>query len=162
TIHDSNGLLISHGTTGYDGKHIFSALKPGEYTVNTSFYRQVQSESVSVAVDSPVSLDFQFGLPEEVLIDKVEINTAESFYEKSYNLEAGYYSIYTEENTEPFADTVLYLYDSNGNLIAGNNDYNDLYSRIDMYLESGEYVVYVEEYNGSPLNCMLYVTKTEF
>lgn len=160
TIHDANGLLIAHGTTGINGNHQFDALKPGSYTVNLTLYNDFKSASVVVTEDSISIVDFQVYIPQLVVVDEVAIDTTDYYFEKTYTLDAGDYHIYTEENTDPYVDTVLYLYDSTGNLIASNDDSNGLYSSLELNLEAGTYTVRVEEYGGEgfPLNCMLYVT----
>lgn len=68
----------------------------------------------------------------------------------------GYYRLETSpadpESDED--DTVITLFDSQGNELVENDDYNDenLYSRIHTFLEPGNYYLIVTEFDGLQLN----------
>jgi hypothetical protein len=71
---------------------------------------------------------------------------------------AGNYQIQTSYYLTD-CDTVLYLYDSSDTLITTNDDYNDFYSCIIMWLELGTYFVEVEEITSNPVYCHLEVAR---
>jgi len=63
----------------------------------------------------------------------------------------GVYVFETSQYIEP-CDTVMYMYDSNNNLIAMNDNYIDSYATIVIKLSPGDYILSVEEKNLQLLN----------
>ncbi|MFD2670647.1 hypothetical protein [Marinicrinis sediminis] len=54
------------------------------------------------------------------------------------------------------ADTYLYLYDSNDNLVASNDDYSGYYSKITHYISTNQtFYIEVRGYNNSAVKCTL-------
>ncbi|MFP4015577.1 MAG: S8 family peptidase [Halanaerobiales bacterium] len=167
TIFDSSGLLVTHGTTGTFGSHTFYDLKPGDYTVNLSFngkfYYDIKSSSnVSITAGNTATVDFSVEIPvfeEEVLYGPIEIDTEESTYDYEIALDDdGYYAIYTEEYTDPDADTTISILNSAGELIAYKDQY--LHDRLEIELPAGSYIVRIGDFElNDPLNCILYISK---
>lgn len=166
TVFDSNGLLVAHGTTGINGNHHFTALKPGYYTVKLFFSVRGYSEAkemnyVHVGAGSRTDIDFLLKIPEfnEVILEgPIYIDIDESFYDKEITLtEKAIYAIYTEEYTDPDADTTISVLNPEGEIIAYKDfDYHD---RLEIELEAGVYTVRIGDYElNDPLNCILYIS----
>ncbi len=175
SVFNSNGKLIGFGTTGESGNYLFNAIKPDDYTVTLSYYDEytndyfVDTDTVTVVADQEAVVNFTAPIPVDVIKTSVyseDISNPEGYRQIPITIaQEGSYEFVTSFYNEN-CDTEMYLYDDDDNLIAYNDDYQEMYSRILMNLQSGDYVVYIQDFSSSgipndPLNCHFEIYSVE-
>ena len=158
TVFDARNSLVSFGTTDSDGDYVFHALKPGNYKVSLSYHDlilneyEVISKDVTVQLASNTILDFRLDIP--TALSRTEIFT-ENYIEEDGRIDNieitisrdGIYEFITDFYQQT-CDTVLYVYDSEGNLVVSNDDSenNYPYSYIIKEFTAGEYRVEIVDW----------------
>lgn len=171
SVLDENDNLVTYGTTGEEGDHLFLCMKPGDYSVVLSYYNpfgeeyQYAVEEITILPGQTAGVEIRFELPssitsEVIHIEDIELEPEEQPYLYEFTVaEESFYEFKTSFFTDN-CDTVLTLLDAEGNVIAQNDD-NDggYYSRILTELPAGDYSVEVKEFDMDPLKCTLEVKK---
>lgn len=154
-IIDSSGTEIATGETGEEGSVTFTDILSGIYAVTVTWMdlftgveeRKIIPVTVKSGTESLVALSFNF--PDNVnfssLLNNHRLDGSPDSTEVEFLLTimqngAYLFKLKQDMNVDP-VDTVLELYDANGNLIAENDDISstNTYSRIVKYLSSGDY-----------------------
>ncbi len=129
-IYDSNGTYTCLGlTNAVDGSAEFKLLKPGTYTAKTNYLGSMQQQTFTVSNDADNTLNLDYDIP--ILLIQTVPNLA------------------TDPNYNSWADTVITLYDSTGNIIAGPHDSGYLDTLTVAGLESSKtYYIGITQYNS--------------
>ncbi len=170
-VWDSEETLVAYGTTGEEGNHIFHALKAGTYTFDITYKLPdliyiTYTDTAVITAEEETEKVVEFLIPEyeETLLITQNIDETEYFKEIPITItEEGLYYFETFELDDPDVDTIMFLFDSEENLIAENDDKasGDYCSLIAIKLIPGEYKIRIEEWFEDPLNCKFEMRKLE-
>lgn len=127
-IYDADGKYVCLGlTNGTDGSVEFRMLKPGNYTARTNYLNSMQEHAFTVSTTENTTFTLSFDKA-TVLIQTVP-------------------NLATDPNYDSLADSIVTLYDTNGNVVAGPYDHSYLDTLVVAGLESSvTYVVEITPY----------------
>lgn len=130
-LYNGDGEFVYLGmTNGTDGSVDFKLLKPGFYVAKTNYLGEEEEKSFTVDNTKNRSITFNFDIA--VLLIQTVPNLAE------------------DPSASTGADTIITLYDSTGNTLAGPYDHDTLDTLSVAGLQSGQtYKIGITQYNGA-------------